>query len=122
MQKTSGNRLVVRSPAWTRPRRRSRSATAVLDFRVYNDQNEIVPATGVIDGKTLKMTGQYLKQNTTPLRQGTTTVVSFETTRRGSEAARADHDECVALPETDPRRLMLVYLDGKTSPARTSSR
>ena len=59
--------------------------TASLKFMVYDDSQQLVPATGVIDGKTIAMTGSDPKNNTYPARQGTTFAVVFETTGQGAK-------------------------------------
>ena len=78
IQKTSGNRISVQVPGLTLQEAQDLiGKTASLQFMVYNDNQELVPATGVIDGQTVTMTGSELKNNTFAQRQGTTNAVVF---------------------------------------------
>ena len=85
--------------------------TAQLEFRVIDDNGQPVPATGVIDGERVAMTGQHLKNNTFPQRVGTDFAVAFETTGRGSELLRQITSRAMQYPSGDPRRQLLIYLD-----------
>jgi preprotein translocase subunit SecD len=109
---TSGNRLSVQVPGMSlTDAQQLIGKTAQLEFRVYNDQNEIVPATGVVDGQTLTMSGQYLKNNTRPARSGTTQSVQFETTGTGAKLMEQITSRALTYDLNDPRRLLLIYLD-----------
>ncbi|MGI8927429.1 MAG: protein translocase subunit SecD [Tepidiformaceae bacterium] len=86
--------------------------TAQLEFRVVDDSGQaLVPATGVVDGETLTMTGRFLKSNTFPSRQGTTFAVNFETTGPGSRLMEQITSRALRFPQGDPRRELLIYLD-----------
>ena len=112
VQKASGNRIIVQIPGVTLEEAQNQvGRTASLQFRVYDDQSQIVQATGVVGGKTLPMTGEYLKNNTLPARQGTLNVVEFETTSTGSKLMEQVTSNALRYPATDPRRLLLIYLD-----------
>lgn len=116
IQIASGNRLDVQVPGMSLPdAERLIGRTASLQYFVFNDAGELVPATGIIDGVEIAMTGQHLKNNTFPERRGTLFAVSFETTGDGAElmrqiTTRALDDE---YSPTDPRRRLLVYLDNE---------
>jgi len=71
----------------------------------------VATATGVVNGQTLVMTGQYLKNNTYVSRQGATFAVNFETTGVGAELMRQITSRALQYPEGDPRRQLLVFLD-----------
>jgi protein-export membrane protein SecD len=102
--------------------------TAILEFKVYNDANELVPATGSLDGDTIclpqrasapiqagctPMTGQHLNNNTTPLTQGTEVVVQFETTGDGSDLLKQITENATRYQVGDPRRLLVITLDNE---------
>jgi len=108
----SGNRIDVQVPGMSVPdAERLIGRTAQLEFRVYDDQGNLVPATGVVNGQTLVMTGQYLKNNTYVSRQGATFAVNFETTGVGAELMRQITSRALQYPEGDPQRQLLVFLD-----------
>jgi protein-export membrane protein SecD/preprotein translocase SecF subunit len=110
--KASGNRLQVAVPGISLTEAQNLiGRTAQLEFRVINDQNQVVPATGILDGQTVAMTGQHLKSNTRPAQSGTDTLVEFETTGDGAELLKQITGNALRYSETDPRRLLLIYLD-----------
>ncbi|GAB4337642.1 MAG: protein translocase subunit SecDF [Dehalococcoidia bacterium] len=112
IQKASGNRLDVQVPGMSLEDAQDLiGRTAQLRYMVIDDQGELVPATGVVDGQTLAMSGQYLKNNTEPLRIGINFAVRFETTGPGPELMRQITSRALQYPEGDPRRLLNVYLD-----------
>ena len=112
IQKTSGNRISVQVPGLSLPDAQNLiGKTASLKFMVYDDSQQLVPATGVIDGKTVAMTGSDLKNNTYPARQGTTFAVVFETTGRGSNLMRQITTKALQYPSSDPRNYLVVMLD-----------
>ncbi len=112
VQRASGNRLTVQVPGMSLTDAQNLiGKTAQLEFRVVSDQNEVVPATGVVDGETLTMSGQYLKNNTYPSQFGTSFAVNFETTSRGSKIMEQLTNRAISYAESDPRRLLLIYLD-----------
>ena len=112
IQIASGNRLDVQVPGMSLPEaERLIGRTASLTYFVYNDDGELVPATGVIDGVQIAMTGQHLKSNTFPERQGTTFAVVFETTGVGSELMRQITTRAYGQPLGTPQNRLLVYLD-----------
>ena len=114
----SGNRIVVQVPGLSlEDTERLIGATAQLEFRTLDQFGEVVPATGVVDGQTIQMTGQFLRSNSFPTRAGTTFAVNFETTGVGSQlmgqiTTRAIFDEeGRERSQLDPQRQLLVYLD-----------
>ena len=114
VQKASGNRLTVQVPGMSLTDAQNLiGKTAQLEFRIVDDQNQVVPATGVVDGETLTMSGQYLKNNTYPSQFNTTYAVNFETTSKGSKLMEQLTARALNYAESDPRRLLLIYLDDK---------
>ncbi|MCC6960750.1 MAG: protein translocase subunit SecD [Dehalococcoidia bacterium] len=112
IQKTSGNRISVQVPGLSLPDAQNLiGKTASLKFMVYDDNQQLVPAMGVVDGKTVAMTGSDLKNNTYPARQGTTFAVVFETTGRGSTLMRQITTKALQYPSSDPRNYLVVMLD-----------
>lgn len=112
IQKASGNRIDVQVPGMSLEDAQDLiGRTAQLRYMVIDDEGELVPATGVVDGQTLTMSGQYLKNNTEPLRIGISFAVRFETTGPGPELMRQITSRALQYPEGDPRRLLNVYLD-----------
>ncbi|MEX0783134.1 MAG: protein translocase subunit SecD [Dehalococcoidia bacterium] len=110
--KASGNRLQVSVPGIELAEaERLIGRTAQLEFRIINDNNQVVPATGTVDGETVAMTGSHLKSNTRPNRSGTDFLVEFETTGDGSELLKQITGNALRYGVTDPRRLLLIYLD-----------
>src|SRR5690606_33497201 len=108
----SGNRIVVQVPGLSlQDTERLIGATAQLEFRTLDEQGNIVPATGVIDGQVIQMSGQFLRNNSFPARAGTTFAVNFETTGVGSQLMGQITTRALQFSELDPRRQLLVYLD-----------
>jgi preprotein translocase subunit SecD len=114
IQRTSGNRLTVQVPGMALAEAQNLiGKTAALQFMTYDDQTNLVPATGVVDGQTIAMTGAHLKNNTYPERSGTTYAVVFETTSTGSKLLDQITTRAVQYPSTDPRNYLIVMLDGQ---------
>ena len=112
IQIASGNRLDVQVPGMSLPdAERLIGRTASLSYRVFNGDGELVPATGVIDGVEIAMSGQHLKNNTFPERRGTTFAVNFETTGVGSELMRQITTKALQHPAGSAQNQLLVYLD-----------
>jgi len=112
VQTASGNRISVGVPGLSlADAERLIGRTAQLEFRVLNEEGQRVPATGVIDGQTVAMTGQHLKNNTYPSRVGTTFAVNFETTGTGARLMEQITARALTFAPDDPRRLLLIYLD-----------
>jgi preprotein translocase subunit SecD len=110
--KASGNRLQVAVPGLGLAEAQNLiGKTAALEFRVADEAGNLIPATGVVDGVTYTMTGQYLKNNTYPSRQGTVYAVNFETTSLGSKLMGQITGRALNYAEGDPRRFLLIYLD-----------
>ena len=110
--KASGNRLQVSVPGLGLTDAQNLiGKTAALQFRVADETGNLVPATGVVDGVTYVMTGQYIKNNTFPARVGTTYAVSFETTDLGSKLLGQITGRALNFALGDPRRFLLIYLD-----------
>ena len=114
IQIASGNRLDVQVPGISLPdAERLIGRTASLQYFVYNDAGQLVPATGVIDGVEIQMTGQHLKSNTYAQRIGTSVSVNFETTGVGSELVRQITTRALGYNVGDPQRRILIYLDNE---------
>ncbi|HEX6029915.1 MAG TPA: protein translocase subunit SecD, partial [Tepidiformaceae bacterium] len=112
ISKASGNRLQVAIPGISLTDAQNLiGKTAQLEFRRVDENGQVVPATGNVDGKDIPMTGQHLKNNTYGVRQGTTFAVAFETTGTGSKLLEQITSNALRYPPGDPRRLLLIYLD-----------
>ena len=112
IQIASGNRLDVQVPGISLPdAERLIGRTASLQYFVINDEGQLVPATGIVDGVEIQMTGQHLKSNTYAQRQGTSFTVNFETTGVGSELVRQITTRALQYQERDRQRRILIYLD-----------
>lgn len=112
IQIASGNRLDVQVPGMSLPdAERLIGRTASLSYFVFNDAGQLVPATGIVDGVEIQMTGQHLKSNTFAERRGTTFSVNFETTGVGNELMRQITTRALQFPQGDAQRQLLVYLD-----------
>ena len=112
IQKTSGNRISVQVPGLTLQEAQDLiGKTAALQFMVYDEQGNRIPATGIIDGQTYTMTGSEIKNNTFAQRQGTTFAVVFETTGRGSRLMEQITTRALQYPSSDSRNYLVVMLD-----------
>lgn len=110
----NGNRIVVSIPGVTIDEAKAQvGRTAALEFKVYDDKGNIVPATGVIDGETKVMTGSYLDNNTAPVPNAASYAVQFSTTGIGSSLMKQITTRALSYPQTDNRNLLLVYLDNQ---------
>ena len=117
VQKASGNRIVVQIPGVTLAEAQQQvGKTAALKFQSFDAQNNLVDATGVIDvngqKQTVAMTGQHLKNNTFPTRQGTTFAISFETTGTGSQLLEQITTKAVQFPQGSAQNQLVITLDG----------
>jgi preprotein translocase subunit SecD len=124
---SGSDRIVVQLPGTTLDdAQRQVGRTAALKYMVYNDDGELVPATGSLDGKTVctpqptavgiqpgctAMTGVHLKNNTFPQQQGTGIQVVFETTSAGSKLLGQITGRALDYPRGDPRNLLVITLD-----------
>ena len=114
IQIASGNRLDVQVPGMSLPdAERLIGRTATLSYRIFNDESQLVPATGIVDGIERAMTGEHLRSNTYAERRGTTFAVNFETTGVGNELMRQITTRALQYEQGDPRRRLLVYLDNE---------
>jgi protein-export membrane protein SecD len=112
--RASGNRLNVQVPGITMSEAQDLiGRTAALEFMAYDDEFNLVPAMGVVDGQRLQMTGAHLRNNTFPSRIGTTFAVNFETTGVGARLLEQITTRALQYPQGDPRRLLVVMLDGE---------
>jgi preprotein translocase subunit SecD len=112
IQTVSGNRIEVQVPGMTIDRaERLIGRTAQLKFMVINEAGQLVPATGVIDGETIEMTGQHIKNNTRPLRQQFDYSVAFQTTDVGAKLMEQITSRALQFPEGSAGNLLLIYLD-----------
>lgn len=108
----SGHRIVVSIPGVNIEEAKAQvGRTAALEFKVYNDQGQIVPATGTVDGETKAMTGSYLDNNTVPVQYTPSYAVQFQTTGIGSTLMKQITTRALSFPSGDQRNLLLVYLD-----------
>ncbi|MEO9254060.1 MAG: protein translocase subunit SecD, partial [Tepidiformaceae bacterium] len=114
VQTSNGNRIVVSIPGVSKDEAEKQvGRTAALNFMSYDDSGNLVPATGVVDGKTVPMTGSLLQNNTTPVRQTTTNAVQFQTTGDGSKLLGQITTKALKYPSTDQRNLLVIELDGQ---------
>lgn len=112
IQIASGNRLDVQVPGMSLPdAERLIGRTASLAYSVIDENGAVVPATGVIDGRTVQMSGQHLQNNTEPERRGVTFAVNFQTTDEGADIIEQITTRALAFDVSDPRRRILIYLD-----------
>jgi preprotein translocase subunit SecD len=114
--KASGNRIVVQIPGVTLADAQQQvGRTASLEFKTLDSQGNLVPATGVIDVNGVKqevaMTGQHLKNNTYPTRQGTTYAIAFETTGTGAKLLEQITTRAVSFPQGSPQNQLVITLD-----------
>lgn len=110
----SGNRIIVQVPGLSLTDAENLiGATASLEFHVIDASGNEVPATGVVNGQELPMTGAYLKTNAYAARVGTSFAVQFETTGVGSDLMGQITSRALDHPAGDPQRLLLVYLDNQ---------
>lgn len=108
----SNNRLVVQVPGLSLEDTENLiGRTARLEFRVFNDEGDVVPATGTVNGQEIAMTGEHLQSNTFPDRTGATTSVNFETTGLGAQLMSQITRQRLQYPEGDQRRLLMIFLD-----------
>ena len=115
VQTSNGNRIVVSIPGVTLAQAEAQvGKNAILQFMTYNAAGALVPATGVVNGKTYAMTGQYLKNNTIPVNQAANYQVQFQTTGIGSELMRQITTRAL-LPENvgTAANLLVIELDGQ---------
>jgi len=109
----SGNRIVVQVPGLSLEDTENLiGATASLEFYAYDDSGTLGPATGVINGEVVAMTGQHIKNNTYPSRSGTTFAVNFETTSVGAQLMGQITTRAMDYSVNDSRRQLLILLDG----------
>ena len=112
IQIASGNRLDVQVPGMSLPdAERLIGRTASLAYFVIDEEGELVPATGVIDGRSVQMTGQHLQNNTSPERRGVTFAVNFQTTDEGADIIEQITTRALRYDVADPQRRILIYLD-----------
>lgn len=110
----NGNRLVVSIPGVTKEEAEAQvGKTAALAFMSIDKDGQLIPATGVVDGKTIAMTGQYLKNNTLPVQQSTGFAVQFETTGPGPKLMEQITSRAL-LPENrgTNQGQLVITLDG----------
>lgn len=114
IQIASGNRLDVQVPGMSLPdAERLIGRTASLAYFVIDDEGELVPATGTIEGRSVQMTGQHLQNNTSPERRGVTFAVNFETTDEGADIIEQITTRALRYDIADPQRRILIYLDNE---------
>ncbi len=112
--KVSGNRLSVQVPGMAiDDAQRLIGRTAQLEFRVVNEAGQEVPATGIIDGQVIAMTGQHLRNNTSPVQIGLDYAVQFETTGTGTRLMEQITSRALQYPRGSPQNLLLIYLDNE---------
>ncbi len=115
VQTASGNRLSVQVPGLSLAEAQDLiGKTAALNFMTYDDNTQLVPATGVINGQTVAMTGSHIRNNTFAERVGTTYAVVFETTGVGAQLMEQITTRALQYPiGSDPRNFLVVMLDGE---------
>jgi len=113
VQVGSNNRLIVTIPGVPLAEAQAQvGRTAQLEFRILDENGQPVPATGIIDGREVAMTGSFLRSNTFPQRQGATYAVVFETTGTGARLMEQITSRALAFAQAnDPRGSLLIYLD-----------
>lgn len=113
VQTASGNRLSVQVPGLSLTEAQDLiGRTAALEFMTYDDNNQLVPATGVVGDQTIAMTGQHIRNNTYPDCSGTQCAVVFETTGIGSTLMEQITTRALQYGiGTDPRNFLVVMLD-----------
>ena len=117
IQRTSGNRISVQVPGLTLAEAEDLiGRTAALRFMTYDEANQLVPATGVVNGQTLAMTGSHIKNNTFPTNTGGTQgwSVSFETTSDGARLMEQITTKALRAGIGTPQNLLVVMLDDQT--------
>ena len=111
---SSNHRLEVQLPGISlEEAERLIGRTASLQYFIFNENGEIEPATGNINGQSVAMTGEHLKNNTFPERIGTTFQVVLETTETGSKILRQITANALNFEINDQRRRMVILLDGE---------
>ena len=111
---SSNHRLEVQLPGISlEEAERLIGRTASLEYFIFNENGELKPATGNINGQSVAMTGEHLKNNTFPERIGTTFQVVFETTKSGSKLLRQITTNALEFEINDQRRRMVIFLDGE---------
>jgi preprotein translocase subunit SecD len=114
VQTASGNRISVQVPGLTLTDAQDLiGRTAALQFMVYNDDLDLVPATGVVNGQTIAMTGSHIRNNTFAERSGTTFAVIFETTGVGSQLMEQITTRALQYSPGSAQNLLIVMLDGQ---------
>ncbi len=109
----SGNRIDVQVPGMPLAEAESLvGTTAQLEYFVYDDQGQFVPATGIINGAAVQMTGEYLKNNTFAQRAGVSWSVAFETTGDGGELMEQITSRAIQAPQGSTANRLVVMLDG----------
>ncbi|MCC7364960.1 MAG: protein translocase subunit SecD [Dehalococcoidia bacterium] len=112
ISKVSGNRIEVQVPGISLTDAQNLiGTTAQLRLFTFDETGQLVPATGNINGEEIQFTGEHLKSNTYPARQGTDFVVNFETTGRGSDLFEQITAKAVQFGASDPRRQLVFFLD-----------
>lgn len=113
ISRAGGNRIQVQVPGISVTEAQNLiGKSAQLEFRVFDDNGEIVPAQAEVDGEVLTMTGQYIKNNTFPQRTPTGGFeVVFETTGKGRELLRKITSRLVQHTPGSQGNLLLVFLD-----------
>jgi protein-export membrane protein SecD len=125
----SGNRIVVQIPGVTLEEAQQQvGRTAILEFMVYNDAGELVPALGSPDSDVfclpqpagapppegcVAMTGQHLRNRNVPVQAGTEVAVQFETTGTGSQLLREITARAVQFEPGSASRQLVIQLDGQ---------
>ncbi len=108
----SNNRIEVSVPGVTLEDAQNLiGRTAQLQFRVVDASGQVVPATGLVNGETLIMSGQYLKSNTYPSNVNATYAINFETTATGAKLMEQITGLALQYDQGDQRRQLLIYLD-----------
>ncbi|HMO96760.1 MAG TPA: hypothetical protein PKD27_11635, partial [Tepidiformaceae bacterium] len=114
VQTASGNRISVQVPGLSLTDAQNLiGRTAALQFMTYNDDGNLVPATGVVNGQTIAMTGSHIRNNTFAERVGTTWAVVFETTGVGAQLMEQITTRALLYPSGSAQNYLIVMLDGQ---------
>ena len=114
VQTASGNRISVQVPGLSLTDAQNLiGRTAALQFMTYNDDGNLVPATGVVNGQTIAMTGSHIRNNTFAERVGTTWAVVFETTGVGAQLMEQITTRALLYPTASAQNYLIVMLDGQ---------
>ena len=110
----SGNRIDVQVPGMSLEDAETLiGSTAQLEYFTYTAASQLIPATGIINGVEIQMTGKYLKNNTFAQSRGVSYDVAFETTGEGPELMEQITSRALQFPQGSPQNRLVILLDGE---------